>query len=371
MTKFDPAELDEIRHHVDLAELAGRLGVELKKKGREYLGLCPFHNERTPSFTVVPGKFYHCFGCGAHGDAIGLLMKLRGLDFPAAVKALAEGSGVALGRADEEMRARAAERRRLEAERDAAEREQSIAGAREIWRSCRPATGTIVEDYLRSRGIDFAALGGLPPTIRFNPALRLARGDYRPAMVGAVQLADGKVGGVHRTYLRPDGKGKAEIERPKRMFGICWGGAVRLGPAAAHLRIGEGIETCASVAVALGSARGVWAALSLGNIAGGGNEDYLGEGHPMKPGLKLPVTEPDLERPGIILPDQVETLTICADADNKDPWSAEALIIRATARHRTEGLRVLVARPPTGMDCNDLLRHQRPGRAAQQQEASA
>jgi hypothetical protein len=137
-----------------------------------------------------------------------------------------------------------------------------------------------------------------------------------------------------------------------------------------HMRVGEGIETCASVAVALGSARGVWAALSLGNLAGGGDEDYLGMVHPMKPGIRLPVTEPDFERPGIILPDEAETLTICADADNKDPWSAEALIARAAARHRAEGLRVLIARPPAGMDFNDLLRHQRPGPAARPMEAS-
>lgn len=67
--------------HVDLAELVGRF-VDLKPDGREYKGLCPFHNERTPSFHVVPEKgFVHCFGCGAHHNAIGFVMQYDGCDF--------------------------------------------------------------------------------------------------------------------------------------------------------------------------------------------------------------------------------------------------------------------------------------------------
>ena len=55
---------------------------ELKKGGANYLGLCPFHGEKTPSFTVSPSKqFYHCFGCGAHGNAIGFLMAYAGLGY--------------------------------------------------------------------------------------------------------------------------------------------------------------------------------------------------------------------------------------------------------------------------------------------------
>src|SRR3546814_9080470 len=62
--------LDEIRSRTGLAEVVGRR-VRLIRKGREFSGLCPFHNEKTPSFTVSEEKgFYHCFGCGAHGDVI-------------------------------------------------------------------------------------------------------------------------------------------------------------------------------------------------------------------------------------------------------------------------------------------------------------
>lgn len=74
-----------IRARVDLVELVQRFGIELRRAGSEYQGLCPFHSERTPSFHVVPAKgFVYCFGCGAHYDAIGFVMAMEGYDFPTA-----------------------------------------------------------------------------------------------------------------------------------------------------------------------------------------------------------------------------------------------------------------------------------------------
>ena len=71
--------LDELRARVSVAEVVGAK-VKLVRKGREYMGLCPFHNEKTPSFTVNEAKgFYHCFGCGAHGDIIKFEMEANGL----------------------------------------------------------------------------------------------------------------------------------------------------------------------------------------------------------------------------------------------------------------------------------------------------
>lgn len=87
---IDDALLEGIREHVDLVDLVSRY-VELKKSGSSYMGLCPFHNEKTPSFHVHGDKgFYHCFGCGAGGDAISFLRAMEGLDFPEAVETLAE-----------------------------------------------------------------------------------------------------------------------------------------------------------------------------------------------------------------------------------------------------------------------------------------
>src|SRR5437763_9715531 len=93
---FPPGFLDELRWRLPLAELVGRR-VRLTRKGREYAGLCPFHNEKTPSFYVVDDKnFFHCFGCGAHGDAIGFVMRSENLDFIEAVERLAGEAGLAM-----------------------------------------------------------------------------------------------------------------------------------------------------------------------------------------------------------------------------------------------------------------------------------
>ena len=79
---------------VDIVDVVDRY-VKLKKAGANFQACCPFHNEKTPSFTVSPTKqFYHCFGCGAHGNAIGFLMEYQGLAYPEAIRALAETVGM-------------------------------------------------------------------------------------------------------------------------------------------------------------------------------------------------------------------------------------------------------------------------------------
>src|SRR4029077_1998401 len=83
---------------VDIVEVIDRY-VPLKKAGANYQACCPFHGEKTPSFTVSPTKqFYHCFGCGAHGTAIGFLMEHGGKAFPDAVEELARDAGLAVPR---------------------------------------------------------------------------------------------------------------------------------------------------------------------------------------------------------------------------------------------------------------------------------
>ncbi len=86
--------IDELVNRIDIVEVIDAR-VPLKKAGREFQACCPFHNEKTPSFTVSPTKqFYHCFGCGAHGTAIGFLMEFDHLEFPEAVEELAKMAGV-------------------------------------------------------------------------------------------------------------------------------------------------------------------------------------------------------------------------------------------------------------------------------------
>ncbi len=86
--------IDDLLARVDVHDVVGRY-VKLKKAGANYLGLCPFHNEKSPSFTVSPVKqFYHCFGCGVHGTAISFLIEYSGLSFPEAVRELAQAVGM-------------------------------------------------------------------------------------------------------------------------------------------------------------------------------------------------------------------------------------------------------------------------------------
>ena len=95
---FTPQFLEEIRTRLACSEVVGRR-VRLVRKGREHSGLCPFHNEKTPSFTVNDDKgFFHCFGCGAHGDVIGFSMRIDNLSFPEAVEKLAGEAGLPIPR---------------------------------------------------------------------------------------------------------------------------------------------------------------------------------------------------------------------------------------------------------------------------------
>jgi DNA primase len=90
--------IEELLGRIDIVEVVER-HVPLKRAGREFQACCPFHDEKTPSFTVSPQKqFYHCFGCGAHGSAIGFMMNYEGLEFPDAVEELARNAGMKVPR---------------------------------------------------------------------------------------------------------------------------------------------------------------------------------------------------------------------------------------------------------------------------------
>jgi DNA primase len=97
------AFMQDLLNRVDIVEVVGRY-VQLKKGGANFMGLCPFHNEKSPSFTVSPTKqFYHCFGCGAHGTAIGFLIEYSGLGFVEAVKDLAQNVGMTVPESEDRL----------------------------------------------------------------------------------------------------------------------------------------------------------------------------------------------------------------------------------------------------------------------------
>jgi len=148
---FPPGFLDELRSRISLSGLIARR-VKLVRRGREFAGLCPFHHEKTPSFYVVEDKsFFHCFGCGAHGDAIGFAMRADNLDFIEAVEKLAGEAGLAVPQATPQERERA---RRQKTLLEATEAAAAFYEER-LW----APTGARAREYLQTRGLD-------PETIR-------------------------------------------------------------------------------------------------------------------------------------------------------------------------------------------------------------
>ncbi len=134
--------IDDLIARADIVEIVGRR-TQLKKAGREFKACCPFHDEKTPSFTVSPGKgFYHCFGCGAHGTAIGFLMEFDHMSFVEAIESLANTMGVEVPRNESDQPARRYDE--LFSLMDTVARH---------WQSSLKETPEAAE-YLKNRGID-------------------------------------------------------------------------------------------------------------------------------------------------------------------------------------------------------------------------
>jgi len=143
---FPPGFLDELRSRVSLADLVGKR-VRLTRKGREHGGLCPFHNEKTPSFYVVEDKgFFHCFGCGAHGDAIGFVMRSENLDFIEAIERIAGIAGIAVPQQTPQEREKAQRQKTL--------LEALAAAARFYEERLWSPAGVRGREYLAARGLD-------------------------------------------------------------------------------------------------------------------------------------------------------------------------------------------------------------------------
>ncbi|MDX6615582.1 MAG: primase, partial [Solirubrobacterales bacterium] len=108
MAKFAPETVDRVKDAADLVEIVSAY-TDLRRAGTRFSGLCPFHDERTPSFSVDPQeKLYYCFGCEAGGDVFRFVQEKEGLSFPEAVDSLAERYGVEIDREEEDPKVEAA-----------------------------------------------------------------------------------------------------------------------------------------------------------------------------------------------------------------------------------------------------------------------
>ena len=142
-----------VKETADIAQVIGEV-VELKRAGNRLTGLCPFHSEKTPSFTVNPqGRFFHCFGCGEHGDVFDFLMKYHRMEFPEALKTLAQRYGIELE-----------ERQLTEAEQLQLRRREILFSANEaatlLYQEYlrHPRWGKVARKYLEQRGVDAAVI---------------------------------------------------------------------------------------------------------------------------------------------------------------------------------------------------------------------
>ncbi|MBV8392813.1 MAG: DNA primase, partial [Alphaproteobacteria bacterium] len=168
---FPPGFLDELRARVSLSDIVGRKVALKRKNASEFAGLCPFHNEKTPSFTVSDKKgFFHCFGCGEHGDAVGFVMKTEGLSFPESVEKLAREVGLPVPRASPQERERA--------ERASTLQEVVEQAARWFQKQLRLPVGRHGLDYLRGRGLSDEVIEDF--RLGFAP-------DSRDALLGALK----------------------------------------------------------------------------------------------------------------------------------------------------------------------------------------
>lgn len=279
----------------DARKITAALGG--KWHGGYGVAFCPaHHNTVTPALSVGTGRdgqlLLNCKAGCSFGDVSAALRD----------SGLSEPDGLPL--------------RDYKAEQAAADRKRTRQ-AQHVARETVPIIGTIAETYLRGRGITCP----LPEdALRFHPTCWHSSGKHLPAMVARVKGSDAYA--VHRTYLKPDGSGKAEVEPAKAMLGNCAGGAVRLIEADGPLVVAEGIETALSLASGLlQHSVTIWAALSTSGMTN----------------LRLPATP--------------SRLTIASDGDAAGRAAAQMLAERAYKL----GWTVSFLHAPDGKDWNNVL----------------
>ena len=262
--------LAEIRTRTSLAELVGKT-IKLSKASKsspELVGLCPFHLERTPSFSVHEAKaVYFCRGCGAKGNAFDFVMRTTGMSFPDVARRLAADAGISIDvgqHREQRTKPDWSPLPRADLPNFAASHRTTFIKQlwQTTWKEALPARRSPIENWIRARRIplDPMELDALP--LRWSPVCPIGKATA-PAMVALMTHAiTNEPTGIHRTFLLPDGSAKANIEKPRMMLGNM--GVIRLSPddeVMEGLGICEGIETGLAI-MAMGW-RPIWSAGSL------------------------------------------------------------------------------------------------------------
>jgi DNA primase len=200
MALYTADSIERVKDAVDMVELVGARS-DLRRVGGRYTGLCPFHDERTPSFSVnAENKLYYCFGCGASGDAIRFVQETEALDFKGAVELLADRYGVELRREREDPRAE--ERRRRRERLLALVEKATVFYGRFLWESAQAARARA---YLAGRGLGEEVLRefrvGYSPSAVDRIVLAAQRDGYDVREVAAAGLAQrGRQGGLYDRF---------------------------------------------------------------------------------------------------------------------------------------------------------------------------
>src|SRR5271166_389952 len=203
MGRFGDDKIEEVRSRADIVEIVGA-HVRLRRAGRNFVGLCPFHNEKTPSFSVNAERgFFHCFGCGVGGSAFNFIMRVEGLTFPEAVHSLAKKYGVTIPEHDVAGPAAGEREAMLKASEVAAEFFAHV-----LWNT---TDGALARDYLKSRGI----------SVETARAFMIGYAPSRPASLAkALEKRGLRDAGVKVGLVKKDADAAYDMFRARVMFPI-------------------------------------------------------------------------------------------------------------------------------------------------------
>lgn len=239
-------DFEGVKRSHSLVSAAQGAGIRLRRAGREWKACCPFHPDKSPSFTIYDeGQRFRCFGCGAAGDVLDFVQRAHHVGLRDAV-AMLDGGTLPIASSPTVP----------PAEPKCDRTGEALA----IWAAAENVIGTEAESYLRSRRLMLP----IPPCIRFTRLPYGKSGRLHPVMLALVTDAEDRPIGIQRTYLNAAGTGKAAVAKPKLSLGRIAGGAIRLAPASPTLVICEGLEDGLSVQQGLGIA--TWATAGTGGM---------------------------------------------------------------------------------------------------------